>query len=146
MRNSIWRVASSSVKFWVRFPEYEWKNQIVPKQVKVYFFPLRVKSHIHMCQDVRHVFPLALSASPDFWNKHGLNAVRWARASLRNTSSCLCNTTIVCCPSSGQRTGSLVLLLPGLWANGKARCQGLTEYGNSRQSAEIQAFFFSLPE
>lgn len=75
-------------------------------RLKFIFFPLRVKSHIHICQDVRHVFLLALSASPDFWDKHGLNAVRWARASLRNTSSCLCNTTIVCCPSSGRGASS----------------------------------------
>lgn len=38
-----------------------------------------------------------------FWNKHSCNAVRWAPA-LENTSSCFCNTLVMCCQLSGQGT------------------------------------------
>lgn len=130
MRNSIWRVACGSMNFWVRFPEMSKKNQIVSKQVQVYFSPPSQKLHPHAprCQTCVAV---CFKCIPTFSETNTtLMRLGESGASRRNTSSCLCNTSLQRCPIQPRPPP------------GNARCRALTEYGNSRQSAEIQAVFF----
>lgn len=88
---------------WVQFYKMNLKKESNHLKVSLSLFSI-IQNLIQICWDVKHVLPLALNASPYFFrNKHSCNAVRWAPA-LKNTSSCLCNTLVMCCQLSGQGT------------------------------------------